>query len=418
MERESKTLEYKASVSKSYLKTVSAYANFQTGRILFGVTDDKARIGIQNPEQVVLQIENQINDNIHPHPDFSFEIADDQVITLTVKKGKDTPYCYQGKAYKRNDFSTVEVTPMEFKNLTLKSLNLTFSEIPSANQSLTFNTFSKLFFDKFGIETHFPDTWITLGLYSKEGGYTNGAELLSDQNSFPGIDVVIYGESQAMIKKRVTLEKQSVFDCIEKCMTLFLEQYTYETVVRLFREVKEQIPASSFREAITNAVIHREWQIHSTIKVEFFPDRLIVTSPGDLPEGMDVDDYLSNSHLSILRNQSLALVFLRLGLIESLGSGIPKILESYSDSVTQPAFQITSNMISVTLPVLSSAPEMTMDQKEIYQLIQRNGPLAPAGIVRMSKLSRSTVQRNLNTLVQNNILSKTGNGRSVRYQIR
>lgn len=113
---ESKTLEYKevpeslkSSEFKSYLKTVSAYANYTIGEIIFGVTDDRQIYPVTHPEQFCLNIENQINDNIQPTPDFSLEIQENETVRLTVQKGRDTPYLYKGTAYRRQDSSSVPV---------------------------------------------------------------------------------------------------------------------------------------------------------------------------------------------------------------------------------------------------------------------------------------------------------------------
>ena len=73
------------------------------------MTDDFKSVGVDNPRNECLNIENQINDSIRPRPDYSLKINDDRTITLYVKKGSNTPYRYNGKAYKRNDSSTIEI---------------------------------------------------------------------------------------------------------------------------------------------------------------------------------------------------------------------------------------------------------------------------------------------------------------------
>lgn len=415
MQRETKNIEYKEKITKTYLKTVSAFANYGTGKIFFGISDQGKRIGIPDPEKAVLNLENQINDNISPHPDFTFAISDDNVIELSVQKGKDTPYCYQGKAYKRNGSSTIEVTSFEFKNLVLKGMNLSFTEIPTDRKDLTFETFERTFFDQVGISARFPDTWITLSLFDSQGGFTNAALLLSSQNSFPGIDIVSYGKDQSCIRNRYRLENQSVLDQISESIRLFEEQYTYEKVEGLYREVREMIPLSAFKEAITNAIVHREWQIPAWIKVEFFPDYVTITSPGGLPEGMSAEDYLSDRHVSILRNQSLALVFLRLRLIETLGSGIPSILNKYASSYTKPDFRITENMLSISLPKPENVPELSIEQKKIYDAVRFSGPVSPAELQKSCEMSKSTIQRILKNLLDLKLIAKSGKGPAVRY---
>ncbi len=95
MEHEGKYLEYKETVSRTYLKTVSAFANYGPGTIIFGITDDFQTVGVADPLRTALDIENQINDNIIPGPDYSLAIREDNTIALTVNKGKNTPYCYK-----------------------------------------------------------------------------------------------------------------------------------------------------------------------------------------------------------------------------------------------------------------------------------------------------------------------------------
>lgn len=114
MDRETRNLEYKEEITKSFLKTVSAFSNFGTGRIIFGVTDDKAVIGLKDVEQKCLDIENTINDNINPIPDYQLKINEDDTIELIVKEGLYKPYLYKNKAYKRSDSFSVEVDRLEF----------------------------------------------------------------------------------------------------------------------------------------------------------------------------------------------------------------------------------------------------------------------------------------------------------------
>lgn len=114
--RETKSLEFKESITNTFLKTVSAYANYGTGKIQFGIKDDGAIIGIENPREACLAIENKINDTINPIPNFRLEIDDStNVITLTVEKGKDTPYFYNGKSYRRSDSASIPVDTIELK---------------------------------------------------------------------------------------------------------------------------------------------------------------------------------------------------------------------------------------------------------------------------------------------------------------
>ena len=95
MERENRTLEYKADLTKTYLKTVSAYANYGTGKIMFGISDDGKHIGVDNPVETVLALENQINDNIIPKKSYQDGIAK-QIGPFPILRGQEnqSAYCY------------------------------------------------------------------------------------------------------------------------------------------------------------------------------------------------------------------------------------------------------------------------------------------------------------------------------------
>ena len=102
--KETRQLEFKADVTNTFLKTVSAYANYDGGQIRFGVADDGKVIGLANPMQACLDIENKINDTIRPQPQYSLSICEqDKTVILTVESGRNTPYIYKSKAYRRND---------------------------------------------------------------------------------------------------------------------------------------------------------------------------------------------------------------------------------------------------------------------------------------------------------------------------
>ena len=119
--KESYNLEFKQQLTNTFLKTVSAFANFGGGTILFGVDDDGKSVGIGEPDQASLDIENRINDNITPKPDFSFSInRRTNVISLNVSEGRYKPYLYKGKAYRRSGTAAIEVDQIELKRLTLE----------------------------------------------------------------------------------------------------------------------------------------------------------------------------------------------------------------------------------------------------------------------------------------------------------
>lgn len=137
--KETSNLEFKREFTKTFLKTVSAFANYQGGKILFGVDNDGEVVGVDDPTQMRLNIENSINDNISPVPDYKLSVDEaTKVITLDVKEGIYKPYLFKSIAYKRNDTATIAVERQELNRLFLEGSNLTFEQITAANQDLTF----------------------------------------------------------------------------------------------------------------------------------------------------------------------------------------------------------------------------------------------------------------------------------------
>ena len=203
-----KKVVYKKEVSKNYLKTVSAFANYNDGEIIFGIADDFNVVGIDNPIEACLNIENQINDSIKPKPDYSLKINDDKTISLYVMQGVNTPYRYNGKAYKRNDSSTIEVDAIEEKRLILAGMNISFEEVNEAN--LKFSYLCQKLKEIIDLENFNLDTLKSLNLYNSKFGYNNAAKLLSDENDFPGVDIAIFGNSINIFKKRVTFAGESI----------------------------------------------------------------------------------------------------------------------------------------------------------------------------------------------------------------
>ena len=137
--KESRTLEFKSDITNSFLKTVSAFANFGSGTILFGVDDCGNTVGIPEPDKVRLDIENRINDSIRPRPEYLISVNHrTNVISLNISEGKYKPYLYKGKAYRRSDTATLDVDQLELRRLTLEGENLYYEELPCGEDQLVF----------------------------------------------------------------------------------------------------------------------------------------------------------------------------------------------------------------------------------------------------------------------------------------
>lgn len=413
MLKESKNLEYKEIVSKSYLKTVSAFANYYDGEIIFGITDDYNVIGVAKPKDECLNIENQINDSIKPRPDYTLRVNDDNTITLHVKKGSNTPYRYNGKAYKRNNSSTIEVDSVEENRLVLERMNLNFEELNVDEKELKFEYLGNHLKSAMDLSDFNLDTLKSLNLFNTKNGYNNAAKLLADINNMPGLDIAVFGNSINIFKKRVTLSGKSILKQYYDALEVYKNEYVVEKIEDGFRKRCELIPFDAYREAVANALVHRTWDIRADTKIEMHPDKIVISSPGGLMTDMTKEDFMSGNYSS-LRNPIIANVFRRMNIIEAFATGIKRINEAYINVIVKPIFNVTSSAISVTLPVIDQV-NLSNKEKKVLESMKQNYSYSRLEIEKISGFAKDTLIRILNSLVEKGLIEKDGKAKATLY---
>ena len=416
--RETRTIEFKETITNTFLKTVSAFSNYDGGEIFFGIDDTGNIKGLSNIKQACLDIENKINDSITPQPDYTLELQNnDRTIKLTVKSGLQKPYLYKSKAYKRNDTATIETDTLELSRLILEGKNIRFEELPCEDQELTFDTLCQKLKEYIQIETFNQDTLKTLNLYNSATGYNNAAGILADKNHFPGIDIVRFGENISVIHKRATFDNISILAGYEKVSEVFKDYYQYEEIQGAERKKAEKIPEAAFREAIANALIHRAWDVESQIKVSMFDDRIEIISPGGLPSGITKDEYLSGK-LSVLRNRNLANVFYRLGFVEIFGTGITRIKQLYEEGLKQPVFELSENTIKIVLPIFEKNLNLSEDERKIYKILSKTMLKSISEIAPYAPFGKSKTTQLLKEMGKKGVVKIEGRGRGTKYVIK
>lgn len=412
MQRENNSLEYKKELSKTYLKTVSAFANYNDGKIIFGVTDDYKIVGIKDPKEACLKIENQINDSIKPRPDYTLKVNDNKTISLFVKRGNNTPYRYNGKAYKRNDSSSIEIDEIEEKRLILSGINMSFEEL-SVEDKLEFSYLKEKLEKELELNEFNIDILKSLSLYNTKTGYNNAAKLLADKNDFPGFDIVIFGESINILKKRITLSGESILKQYYDAIEIYKNEYIVEKIENGFRKKIELIPFDAFREAIANALVHRTWDIKANSKIEMHPNKIIVSSPGGLIADMSKEDYIKGNY-SYLRNPIVANVFRRLNIIEAFATGFKRINESYKDSIAKPIYDVTNSSISITLPQINKI-NISKNEEKVLNSMSQNFSYSRIELEKITFFSKDILIRTLNSLVSKGLIEKGGKAKSTFY---
>ena len=415
--RETHNLEFKEKISDSFLKTVVAFANYSGGEILFGVDDNGEFIGLSNLKDDAMVIENKINDFIKPQIGFKIETDDEEkVIKLIVYPGDEKPYFYKSKSYKRNDSSTVEVDSFELKKLIMEGQNKSYDSLSTGVTSYSFLYLENKFRDIVGIKNINNDILKTLELVDRENSLTNAGNLFADHNDYNLIDIVRFGDNQNTILNRERFRDISILEAFDKSVEKYREYYQIESIKGSYREKIELIPEQAFREAIANALVHRDWVNKSFVQVSMEKNFIKITSPGGLPMDISKEEYL-NGQISVMRNPIIGNIFFRLNIIESFGTGIRRIINSYKNLVKNPSFKIFDNSIEVKLPVVSNVYNLSDDEKRVIKALE-NGSASSSSIVEDAGFGKNKVLNILNDLIDDGYVIKNGSGRGTKYSLK
>ena len=415
-------LEFKEKINKKFLKTVSAYANYNDEEIIFGIDDAGNVVGLDNIDNECIKIENMINDSLDPVPQFTTTSENKEgknIVVLRVKKGGDTPYYSGGKTYKRSDTSTVEVDRSELTRLALNGINMDYEKRKASSQNLSFNVLKQALNERAGIKRTDLDILRTLNLYDVSGYFNIAGELLADKNqiNFSGIDIIRFGADVDQILYRETINNKSLLSQYYRALAIFEQYYQYEEIEGYERVKKEMIPREAFREALANAIIHRVWDINSYIQISMYDDLIEIKSPGGLPNGLSKKEYL-HYNISVLRNPIISGVFYRLGIIEKFGTGIARINREYINSLSKPDFHIEENSISILLPVIrTDTSDLAKDEIKIYNLLKKEKELSRKELDDALGFDKAKTIRILNNLVKKKIIIKQKQGPGTTYKL-
>ena len=346
--KESSSVELKSIVNDDFKKEVIAFANTNGGEIYVGVDNvDKVM------EKIGAIIRNGIKPDLTPYTSMDEQKVDGKcIIKVTVMRGQKRPYHISDKGLKpsavfvRHGVSSVPVTEEAIRTMLKETDGVTFDKARCLNQELTFN-YTKAVFQKQNVA--FEDSNMkSLGLIDHDGYYTNAALLLSDQCEH-SIKCAVYEDTTKLeFKARkefygsILKQVDEAYEYINLCNN---QNSTFEGLMRVEHY---DYPQYAVREALLNAVVHRDYDYSGSILINIFSNRIEFVSIGGLVKGITLHDVMAG--VSQPRNTLIANVFYRLKLIESYGTGIQRIMESYQDQMVKPTFNIGPASSVVTLP--------------------------------------------------------------------
>lgn len=369
---ETSNIDYKVALeerkTKSWLKSVSAFANSKGGIILFGVDDSTHELeGLDDIQQVAEKISEIINARILPLPRYeinSFTENGKDFLELKIGDGPSTPYYLvidgRKEAFIRSGNQSIPAPEHILNNLILKGKNLTFDALPTDYKinDLSFTLLSATIKEKTNKKFDGNKDFFSLGLANTEKELTNAGLLLSDQNPLKQSKIVCTrwkGLNKGIIAEDAIDDKEyngSIIALLENADSFIKNNSKMSwKVVGMERQELEEYPITARREAIVNALIHRDYQIlGAEIHIDMFDDRLEITSPGGMFDGSLIQNLEIKNIPSMRRNIVIADVFSRLHYMDRRGSGLSRILESYNDSIQKPKFISDSLSFTVIFP--------------------------------------------------------------------
>lgn len=445
---------------KSRLKSVSAFANGSGGILIFGIADDDTIVGIENVKTNSEYISQKIKERIDPFPEVNMRIHKTKegknLLIVEIMKGQETPYYYRGdgstEAFVRIGNESVSATAAELQRLVLRGRNSSFDSLMTDYDFKDYS-FSKLrerFKEWNGISM--PEkSFESFGIVDDKGKLTNAGVLLADNcpiqysrlfcTRWNGLDksggqidaldsaeytgslIILLNEGVSFVKRNMkTLWKKTPNSRIE--MPDFCERSVFESLV--------------------NGLIHRDYLVNgSEVHIDIFDNRLVIYSPGGMPDGTKIQERDIDTIPSTRRNPILADIFGRLGYMERQGSGLNKIREAYEHAANYEAgmepefysdrvmFMVTLKNLNYKIPLNEAENEakneaeseaeniiLTELEKRLCELLRKNSKTTQSELQKQLDISRSKVQRTMKKLVNEEVIVNMGSRRRAYWKIK
>lgn len=440
---ESNRIEYKQELTDSLEKEVVAFLNYKEGGIIYiGIDKAGNTTGVLDSDGDQLKIKDRLKHNITPSCLGLFDVISEHkdgldIIKLIVASGSEKPYFL--KKYGMTEKGTfirigTASEPMPQKmidTLFAKRTRNSISKIKSNQQNLSFEQL-KIYYDAVGKRLN--DKFATnLELLNADEQYNYVAYLISDKNS-TSIKLAKYkGTSRVNLAENNEYGYESLIKATKQVLDkLELENKTITQITAKERKETRYWDAIALREAIINAFVHNDYTTEVPPKFEIFDDRIEISSTGGLPDGLSQDEFFEG--FSVPRNKEIMRIYKDLDLVEQLGSGIPRILESYPKE----CFKFSENFLRMTFPINSEViasvvnddvdkggaisgakggamggamGDLTDRQNEVLNIIRSNQTIGYRAIAEQLNINESAVQKHIEILKNKGYIAREGGTR-------
>lgn len=441
---ESETLELKEKYTEALLRDIVAFLNTDGGEIYIGITDRGEIKGIPNEkmDDVQKKISDCITSQIEPNPQNEITVSsaiegNKNIIRITVGKGFKPLYCIKKYGFSSKgclvrigttckEMSSVEIEYRYQRNFIDDDFIL---KAPSHYAPLSFDMMKILLTSK-GYHINQNAFEANFSLLMKNGEYNLMAELLSDKNMVPLIFVKFRGSTKSSISQRSDYGDQSILLGLQRLKDRLIAENICVTDTSVRPRIDEYLyDIDCVNEALVNAIVHNDWTISEPL-VSFYSDRLEITSHGGIPQEITEKDFFNG--VSHPRNSVLMRIFLKLGIVEHTGHGIPKIIEKYGKE----AFDIHDTYINVIIPFNEKvaetmsygkndgkndgknlSDELNENEKRILLELINNPSIPYDTLVIELGISRRTVSRVFVSLVEKGYIERIGTNKKGYWKV-
>ena len=441
---ESENLELKEKYSDGILRDIVAFLNTQGGEIYIGITDSGEIKGILSgqTDEIQKKISDCITSQIEPCPQNEITtmlLKEDgkNIIKIAIGKGFKPVYCIKKYGFSSKgclvrigttckEMSSAEIEYRYQNNFIDDDYIL---KAPSRYAPLSFDMMKILLTSK-GYHINQSAFESNFSLFTDNGAYNLMAEILSDKNMVPLIFVKFSGTTKASISQRSDYGDQSILLGLQRLKDRLVAENICITNTTIRPRVDEYLyDIDCVNEALVNAIVHNDWTLSEPL-VSFYSDRLEITSHGGIPKEITKEEFFNG--VSHPRNSVLMRIFLKLGIVEHTGHGIPKIIEKYGKDV----FDIHDNYINVIIPfndkVTSTiafgkndgkndgknlSDDLTDNEKRVLLELINNPSIPYDTLVLELKISRRTVSRVFASLVEKGYIKRVGTNKKGYWKV-
>lgn len=431
MDFETENVEFKSQFTEEIYKEVIAFANTDGGVIYVGVDDRGNTVGLTDVDREYTRMTNGIRDAIRPDVTLfvRYTIQDNKVVRITVSEGSNKPYYLQGKGlkpsgvYVRQGASSVPASSEQIRRMIKETDGDLFEEMRSMEQSLTFEA-AAIAFRKYGVEFS-AQKYRALGITQKNDDlFTNLALIISDQCMHTTKVAVFADDTNTTFKDNKEFTG-SVFRQLEDTFNyLMLCNKTEAEFKGLERIEKQDYPAEALREALLNALVHRDYSFSGSSILNVNDERIEFISLGGLLPGLSTEDIRIG--ISQPRNKNLAEMFHRLRLIESYGTGIRRIYKLYEGCPLQPMIEVTPNAFKMVLPNMNAARNgniqqgsaVTPQMQKLLSYISEHGPITDEAVQTLLGIKKTRAFDIMKQMQKMGLIQILGRGAEKKYLLK